>query len=650
MASPDDVVVVHPPGTFTGSPSDIAMFNPPAGMGKGPARGTDPGIADIASGMGELIGMMVAPEVFGGKRIGTTLVEEGLPMALKLLGKRTVAAAGGAAGGRIVVGTAVGAPPSVGEAVGAAKQGATGELLGQVLAPTSRAVGAVPTAGGRKVVNKLAGPPSPYGRQAAEMVGKENMTAAQLRNSPALNTLEESVASAPLSGPLHKARAAGQAKLGQAAEDLKAGLSDVPATREQAGRRFQQALEQAHTQARTDATGEYQKVDQLAQANGTQVSLQPLLDRANAEADKRGEMAMAIRGGQSSALIGRTQRGAAPPVDPTIEQANQYISSTAGPENDLMRQAMLDAGIPIDAVAEAKAITFTQAHHLRSALGAASRSADPTTRGVAKQLFKALDQSMTDAASTTPGLRAQYDLANAKWKGLVGTYQKGALARVAKQDPEQVVNGLLRGGRADKIAEARDAVMAVDPAAWKRVQYAHAADLLQGPDGGLVTGEALSKKLTKLTPETLNEIYPQGKANGLWQFARVSQQLEQGAPSESRRVWLMTSQGLSLSSAVGAAMTGHLSPMHAAELSSTIVLGPALLSRILTNPAPRKALIESLATALKDPGRSARLAGQVLAWVNSESGAGQAPPKPPATPPARAQGAGPVGAPPPAIR
>lgn len=190
---------------------------------------------------------------------------------------------------------------------------------------------------------------------------------------------------------------------------------------------------------------------------------------------------------------------------------------------------------------------------------------------------------------------------------------------------------------------------------WKAVQSAYAQKLMMGHGETLVKGDVLLDRLHKASPETLSAVFPGGKAEGLWQFARVLAQVQKKGPGSG--VAQVSAPFMQFGSVV-ALMTGAIGMRTALLLG-----GPSVMARIAMSPSGRQFLTTGLKAAKDtDPSTANRAFSQLATWAVKEglidaADAGAAvrggPPQPTVPqPPASGRGAGPgpgprVGGPPP---
>jgi hypothetical protein len=309
-------------------------------------------------------------------------------------------------------------------------------------------------------------------------------------------------------------------------------------TEEDAGIAWQALQKEAHESAKKAASALYKEVDAIA-GDTPMVDISGPWEFATEEAKRRGEIGMALAPGQVKASVGTTLRAGA--QDEAVDEAHAILQqSLAGARTadqsvkgarsfDALRESFVEAGIPIDAIAQKK-LTFEQAHQARSALGRMIRNAEKSTDanaknslGPLKQLYASFDNAMTEAADTVPGLRPAYDRASAAWKDMAETFERGLLDDVAGKEPRLVVSTLIKDGRVQDLHRVRKKM---GDAAWRNVQSAHVEQILRNPDGSWADAAQLRKRLSDLTPETIDAVYGKKNAGRLSQYLRYTQSAE----------------------------------------------------------------------------------------------------------------------------
>ena len=209
-------------------------------------------------------------------------------------------------------------------------------------------------------------------------------------------------------------------------------------------------------------------------------------------------------------------------------------------------------------------------------------------------------------------------------------------------EPHKVLAQIIQPNSIDAVKKAK---ALVGPDDWMKVQSAHAQHLLQGKGDELVGGTELMDRLNKLSRETMDATYGRS-ADGFYQLARVMEQLEKKEKIGTGKMAIQLSQG--------GAVLGLFQGRIFQAASGTILLGPAVLGKILLNPTVRQYLTTGLkATSAGDRETAARVGSSLLGFLVREgylksggSGGGGAPPAPTDAPAGR--GPGPrAGGPPP---
>lgn len=273
----------------------------------------------------------------------------------------------------------------------------------------------------------------------------------------------------------------------------------------------------------------------------------------------------------------------------TFEEGLLY--EVAGKEPRLVVRTLIQPG-RVDDILKAKSALgpgtwrAVQAQHLDSILKDAKGD---WVQG--EELLKRLAKLKPETIEAVYGKSGAEDLSTlATALGEQGTLTKQA-ATLAKEGvprepilstpPYRTLASIIRPGSIEGIERAKQLV---GTANWERVQSAHAQSLLfegSGPEAALRSGTELMRRLNTLTPETLDAAYPRGRAQGLWQFARVLQQIQKPRPGTAK-VWIQLAQA-------GAATGLFLGDRP--EAAAAVLLTPLTLSRIILTPTARRYLI-----------------------------------------------------------
>lgn len=147
---------------------------------------------------------------------------------------------------------------------------------------------------------------------------------------------------------------------------------------------------------------------------------------------------------------------------------------------------------------------------------------------------------------------------------------------------------------------------------WPAVQSAYLQKLLFKPGTEeLRTGEKILTDLYKASAPMLKEVFPGGKAEGIWQFARVLHQVQKRQPGSH---FAQVSGPFMQVGAGVAAVTGNWN-----RRIGTLLMAPPVLARIILSPTGRQLLTTGLKEA-KDaaPGMANRALSQLATWAAKE--------------------------------
>lgn len=630
-------VATPPPAVNAGLPSTIRVETPELFAGPPKVEGVDyakplggppsPFMPAIKAGL-EIGGAVLGPEI-----IGPLKGAQSLPSAVRLAWRMATAGAGAGAGSAVAdtlvdpnLGAEPGAPPSVGgilsRAGDAAVTGAEGEGIGAALSLTGK--------GARRLLSKtklgapMAGRLTPEGREAATILGEQNVRPSTVTPSRSVDALENIFKNSLFGGGRYKALVADEERAVQQHAEKVIKEFGVPRTKEETGKLWQQLQDTAEDRAKAAASKLYEDVDTLA--GDTRVSLDPLTTFVREEAERRGAVGMALSPGKVKGTGAAVEAGAdaAQKVLPGAEHvqaayANAKAAGDAG-RMEHLAAIMTDAGIPAEALQTG--VTFRQAHEIRSALGRQIRAAERAgsdegrnSLGFLKQLRARIDDAMTAAAGgTNSDLRKAYDTATTAWKDMAKTFYEGSLADVAKAEPREVVSKLIKPHAVDDILTARKAIGEKD---WQPVAASFAETLFKTPTGKLRSGKDIFSALEKYSPETLAAVFPRGTDQGLWQVARVLKQVERAR--EGTLSWMIpTAQATAVVGGAAALATGTITPSSAVK-GVLLVSTPTVLARIALSPTGRQLLTTGLkAKSAGDIKTATRLAGQLAAWMEKE--------------------------------
>lgn len=446
------------------------------------------------------------------------------------------------------------APPGAGPALSLSQQvgqqaqrtgqgmltGLEGELMGQGIGAGLKAVAA-----------PLAAKISPLARPAQEAVPGLRLTPAQATQSRAIDILEN-VAEASLlgGGRIQGFKGQQQTLIKTTAEHLAESLGQR-ATAAEVGQVFQGAVQKSREAFHAVAGSLYREVDRLIPSVSAPSGLP-----ANA-VDLRALKA------DASAML--TRRGAIP----------KSLSSETG------MQILTDLSTLPDQT------TFANAQLMRSQLlkGARSKDLADIETGLARKFAGVLDEAMEGAARTLSGEAGDaWRTANAFYKSGVEQFNNKFVQSLLKKAPEKVAESIFQRGGVTLIRQARGAV---DEATWREVQGAFLRRTIQDatePVTGMLGGRALEQRLfskTGVGTEVLDTALgneTRRKLQGLVDALRITQD----RPSEGTgRIFIQLKQAGAATDVAGAAITFGVGFPKTAAM---IMLGPAALSRVFTNP------------------------------------------------------------------
>lgn len=263
-------------------------------------------------------------------------------------------------------------------------------------------------------------------------------------------------------------------------------------------------------------------------------------------------------------------------------------------------------------------IPFSAAAELRSDLLGVGRGGTDLiagkAQGAGKKLGAITNKLIEDSGKTIKGEEAvaAFKEANQFWKAGKNTFNSRLIKTLARSEPDVVFDRFIKPGRSFLIRSARETID--DPQIWQNVQGQFVEDLLlRSSNAEGVVGKNLKKNLTKFGDKALSEVL--GDQKTVNQFKELSDALTltqkklgaegQGLPGG---VFIQLAQaGALLNLATG---QGPLDEVQ----STAIVLGPAALGFLFTNPTAAR----WLTTGLKSkPGtaQATRASAQVLAQL-----------------------------------
>jgi hypothetical protein len=263
-------------------------------------------------------------------------------------------------------------------------------------------------------------------------------------------------------------------------------------------------------------------------------------------------------------------------------------------------------------------INFSEAINLRSDLLTLERAAGDIlpgrTQATAAGLAKVLDRRIRE------GLRQQYGpQAVVEWRaanqlvaiGKTGTNNRYMSELIDTAEPESIVDKVIRPGQSSRIRNVRTKVEhairkgKADPETWRAVQGEYLHRLLKDssvtdPLTGIVNGQRLLNVLNDFGDEALKEVFPGGSHVQLRTLARALATSQRPEKQGFGGVAMRLAQFGALIEVVGDPMTlfgaesesGYGSGRN--QMAGAILLGPAALSYVLTNPRAARHLTTGL--------------------------------------------------------
>ena len=238
------------------------------------------------------------------------------------------------------------------------------------------------------------------------------------------------------------------------------------------------------------------------------------------------------------------------------------------------------------------------------------------TAGIAKHFAGNIDGLFKQAEGGLTGEAAEaLQAANSYWKLGKERFNSALIRRIVKRNPESVLSAFVKRGNIADIQEIRKII---GSEAWGKVKGAYIQDLLfvQARDtSGILSGKKLQNILTKMTPETMGEIFGKASTKEIQLFANTAMAVQQRAAGGGGMLIQLTQAGAILS--VPAWIVGG-KPGIGAGMAGTVLLGPYAMGRIFTSPTGIKWLTEGLITSAGSK-EAIRLAPRLIQIVGKEA-------------------------------
>lgn len=275
-------------------------------------------------------------------------------------------------------------------------------------------------------------------------------------------------------------------------------------------------------------------------------------------------------------------------VTKSKELANQLlkqseITKTLSPENRKVLQTVANLN---------ERITFSQANDLRSELLGVTRASTELIKGKAKgnavrlvkELTKDIDRTISNLPVAVPQLRALYDSAQRFYRVGAKKFNNKVLKRLTEKAPEEVYKTLIKPRRPSTIKALSDALKLTKDKEIRTELF----DSLKGTLIGDIAGESnrikgkldgayILKELDKYGDDVLLKLFNKKQLTNLRDVLKTLSVTQQKTVGENvpGAVFIQLSQA-------GAAF-GLFSGLFTAP-SAAILFGPAVVSKILTDP------------------------------------------------------------------
>jgi hypothetical protein len=513
-----------------------------------------------------------------------TLLEGGLSSAgaalvpgggLASILMRAGAAGAGAGAGSLVSELAQPSEAPIREAATSAALGAGGEMIGGLAV---------------KGLQRLfpARPVTPEAVEAQKIVSKVGgqLTPAQITDSRGLD-IAENIAESSLigGGAIKEVKKGTQQKLQDAIESSASRFASQFSP-EQSGEAIQQAMERSEGAWRAASKEKYAAIDAAMRdpATGTPlalVDLRPVKD-----------MAAKLQPGE-------------------VRLETGYLSNRLRNIQEMPDQVL-----------------FEEAHALRSdimdivrgvtAPGGPATGPQVKAKGPMARLAAETFQQMEETAKEVGGNAFQaWREADAFFREGAKTFNSALTRQVARATPDAVVGVIAKNARPYAIRSIRNTVDDVE--AWRGVQASWLDQLLNSPGvtnatTGEMSGKALVRQLTRFGDEALSELFPSGAGSSLKRLGHALAFAQQKSPEATGNMMIQMSQA---GAVLGLPASMILGSPQGALTSGAILIGPAIISKALTNPSIANLLIKGVNLSA-DASEASGLRTRLLALLAKE--------------------------------
>lgn len=344
-------------------------------------------------------------------------------------------------------------------------------------------------------------------------------------------------------------------------------------------------------------------------AEGREVIGQAALDAVDDGAAAFRANARVLAKGLDDAYQGRS-------VDlrPLKETARRMLAQS---EQGLRRGSAAIRSIAKDVLEKADGVTFEVAQTLRSDLLGVGRTGTEVIKGkaqgaarlMAKEADRAIVRAGADANSQEAAIL--FREFNQFWKGGKSTYNSQIIKNLARQEPDIIVDRIIRPRRPSIIRKAKNTIN--NPEVWNGIQGTFLTDIIakNTDDAGVLSGAGVLKELDRFGDDALKEVFNTKNMATMRRFFNTLAITQKGTDAGIGRIAIQLAQG-------GAAVSLLVPGAPTGVAAAGILLGPVALSRLVTNPQAAK----WLSIGMKAPPGSAvaaRAAAQVTAIATREN-------------------------------
>jgi len=527
------------------------------------------------------------PQMTGGTIGGMAGAKLGAQAGMKMPGHpllKGLAVAGGATAGAFLGGMGGKGYQQAYRMVGRNKSMPLGEIYNeQVIAGIEEGASELIGRGIAGGVGKLLAPVSKRVLPGARGLNREllkrgaHLTPAQMTESRLIDTLEGMAEKSFFGGgKLQRLKTIGQPQaFGRYVDDIVEQIAKGTKTQmspEDVGSLLLDTIEGKRTVFKATAKAAYSKVDKLAK--GVKVPLTELKSFA-----------------QKAMKDAATRKG---------------IGSTASGDALLKKVLQLD-----------DSMTFRQAQALRSAL-LDERSAMAITKdkalGIASQFIKHTDQAIEKGSKEfSPEALNAWRIANKFYrKGQEGFNKKivRLLTKSLAENPEVAVRKIFRPGASKQIKVVKQAI---DPLTWNTLKTSYLETLIKESSNsdGMVLGKSFLSRLNKMGDDTLKTIFNGQEIASIRSIGKLGEILQKPTGGSGGMVIQLMQAGAAMQ-----LLSGQL-PNLVGE-STTVLLGPSVVSRMIANPKWSKLLSTGMKMPRGSPEAAAVMARLLRAKLQIE--------------------------------